>query len=483
MSATTWGTPPARWILFATVLSSGLVFLDATTVNVALPAIGADLDAELAGLQWTLNAYTLALAALMLLGGALADRFGRRRILLIGVSWFALASALCGLAPSVEVLALARGLQGIGGALLTPTSLAIIQASFSTGDRARAIGAWSALSGVGAALGPLVGGVLIDQLSWRWIFLINLPIAAFVALVAVRHVPESRDEAAVVGFDVAGAALAALGLGALTWALIEGGEVGGSATVWTAAVVGVVALATFVAVERRSRHPMLPPRLFASRQFSGANLVTLAVYAGLTGMMFLLVVHLQQVVGYSALAAGAALLPITGLMLALSARAGALASRIGPRRPMTLGPLVMATGLLLLVRVEAEASYVTTVLPAVVTLGLGLALTVAPLTATVLAAVEDRHSGVASGVNNAISRGAGLLAVALLPAVAGLSGDAYRDPVRFAAGFDTAMVAGAALVAAGGVLAWFTIRDESDAVPPVHCHSTGPPPLEASRGA
>lgn len=481
----TWGTPAARWVLLATVTGSGLAFLDASTVNVALPAIGTDLDAGIAGLQWVLNAYTLALAALIPLGGALADRFGRRRIYQFGVVWFAAASLLCGVSPTDELLAVARGLQGVGGALLTPGSLAILQASFARGDRARAIGAWSGLSGIAAAAGPLFGGWLIDALSWRWIFLVNLPVAAVVLAVTARHVPESRDLEAPRGFDVPGALLVAAGLGSLSWGLISAGEAGVGPGQVALLAAGVAALAGFVAVQARSPHPMLPLSLFRSRQFTAANAATLAVYAALSGMMFLVVIYLQQVAGYSALAAGASLLPVTGLMLLFSARAGHLAEVIGPRWPMTIGPLVMAGGMLLLLRLTPDGSYWTTVLPAVLVFGAGLALTVAPLTATVLAGVPDRHSGVASAVNNALSRGAGLLAVALLPVAAGITGASYQDPARFADGFQTAMIISAGLVAVGGLLAAALVRKElAPGVPGCpatelnrqhHCAIDGPP--------
>ena len=482
--AVAWGTPAGRWVLTAAVLGSAIVFLDTTVVNVALPTIGRELDTGLAGLQWTVNGYLLTLSALILLGGALGDLYGRRRVFVIGVVWFAAASALCGLAPNIEVLVAARALQGVGGALLTPGSLALLQSSFAEEDRSRAIGAWSGLGGVAAAVGPFVGGWLVDAVSWRAVFLINLPVAVVVVILAVRHVPESRDEEAGPGVDVIGAVLCALGLAGVTWALIEETAVVG--------VVGAVCLAAFVWWEARAPSPMLPLELFSSHQFTAVNVVTFSVYAALGATTFLLVLQLQIVLAYSPLEAGLALFPVTVLMLTLSARAGAMATRIGPRLPLTLGPVLAGVGLLALSRVDAGSHWLTAVFPGAVVFGLGLSLTVAPLTATVLAAVEDRHAGVASGVNNAVARVAGLVAVAVLPAVAGIGGDAAAgDPEGFSDGFQIALTVAAGMCVLGGALAWTLVRNEpvlaAVAAPPgtperAHhtCGIEGPPLRRAS---
>lgn len=480
-----------RWVLAASVLGSGLVSIDATVVNVALPAIGTDLGADVAGLQWIVTAYSLTLASFILLGGALGDRYGRRRVFLVGVVWFALASLACALAPTAPALVAARALQGVGGALLTPGSLAMIQASFAPGDRARAIGAWSGLGGVAAAAGPLLGGWLVEVASWPWVFLVNAPLAAAVVAITVRHVPETSDPAATGRPDALGAALGVLALAATTYALIAAPERGaGSAAVLAAGAVGVVAAGAFVAAERRARHPMVPLGIFASRQFTAVNAVTFAVYAAVGVVFLLLVVHLQVVAGFSPVLAGTALLPVTAVMLALSARAGALAARTGPRLQLALGPGVCAVGVLLMLRIGPGASYAGEVLPAVGVLGLGLALLVAPLTATALAAADAAHAGLASGVNNAVARAAGLLAIAVLPGAAGLSGQAWDDPAVFADGFATCLVVAAVLLVAGGVLAAVTIRDDVlDDEPPDqaegdapvgahlrHCTVDAPPP-------
>jgi EmrB/QacA subfamily drug resistance transporter len=455
-----FGSRAGRWVLAVAVLGSGLAFLDGTVVNVALPEIGRDLDASTSDLQWILNGYLLTLASLILLGGSLGDRHGRRRIFVFGVGLFTVASLLCAIAPTAEMLIGARLLQGIGGALLTPGSLAMIESSFRSGDRARAIGAWSGLGGVATALGPLLGGYLVDAVSWRAIFLINLPLGVFVTAMAARHVPETRDPTATGRLDVGGAALVGLGLAGTTYALIEAPDKGASPLILLAGIGGMAALVAFLLVERRSSNPMMPLSIFSSRQFSAANIVTFVVYAALGGVFFLLVAFLQISLGYSPIAAGAASLPVTVLMLLLSARSGALAQRIGARIPLTVGPLVIAVGLLLMTRIDPGDSYVSSVLPAVIVFGLGLTLVVAPVTATVLAAADSRHSGIASGINNAVARVAGLLAVAVLPLVAGLTGDSFYDPAQMADGFRVAMVACAGLSVVGGILAWLTISSD-----------------------
>lgn len=486
-----FGEPAARWVLGATILGSGMVLLDSTVVNVALPSIGADLDADVAGLQWTINGYLLPLAALILVGGWLGDRYGRRRIFVIGATWFAVASLLCALAPSTGFLVASRALQGVGGALLTPASLAIIHATFRREDRGRAIGAWSALGGIAAAVGPLLGGYLVDALSWRAVFLMNLPIAAAVVAVSLRHVPESSDPTVEGGIDLPGATSATLGLAGVTYALIESAERGlTSPSIVVATTGGLVALGGFVVIERRSAHPMLPVGIFSSSQFTFANLLTFVVYGALGGVFFLLVVQLQNGLRYSALEAGAASLPVTVLMLTLSPSAGALAQRVGPRLLLTVGPLTIGGSMLLMTRIEPGVSYVTGVLPAVTLFGLGLSSTVAPVTITVLAAADERHAGVASGVNNAVARVAGLLAVAVLPIAAGITGDDYTDPTALSDGFSTAMVITAALAAAGAVLAFSAIddsvlertdgEDEGDQIPARHCAIEGPPQRRAS---
>ncbi|MFI6077913.1 MFS transporter [Actinoplanes sp. NPDC051343] len=456
-----------RWVLAATVGGSVIASIDATVVSIALPSIGREFGTGLATLQWVVTAYTLTLAGLLLVAGALGDRYGRRRVFTIGVAWFAVASVLCAVAPTAGTLVAARALQGVGAALLTPGSLAIIEAAFVPDDRSRAIGAWSGLSGVAGAIGPFLGGWLIQAGSWRLIFAINLPIAAAVIAIARRHVPESREPGAAGRIDLAGGVLVTLGLVALTYGLIDGPAF---------VIVGALLLAGFVGWERHARTPMLPLHLFASRQFSGTNLVTFVVYGALGGALFLLPIELQQVSGYTPLQAGISLLPITVLMLALSARSGELAARIGPRLQMTAGPVLAGAGLALFTLIGPGGSYLTSVLPAVTLLGLGLAVTVAPLTATVLGAVPASHAGVAWAVNNDVARAASLIAVAVLPAAAGITGAAYLDPGDFQPGFQrAALICGAACVLAGVVSA-ATIRND-------HRPDRTGPPLRAGAGA
>jgi EmrB/QacA subfamily drug resistance transporter len=483
----TYKSAAGRWVLVATILGSSMAAIDSTVVGIALPAIGRDFHASLASLQWVFTAYTLTLAGLLLFAGALGDRYGRKKTFVIGVIWFALASLLCGAAQNAPELIAARALQGVGAALLTPGSLAIIEASFVKQDRSKAIGAWSGFAGVGTAIGPFLGGWLIQAVSWRLIFAINLPVAALVIAVSLRHLPESRDQAATGRVDFTGGVLVTLGLVGLTYGLIEGPSKGWASSLpLSALIAGVILLASFIWWERRAQSPVLPLKLFNSAEFSSANVVTFIVYAALGGALFLLPIQLEQVSGYTALQAGISLLPVTVIMLLLSARSGALASRIGPRLQMTVGPVVIAIGLALLARVGAGGSYVTDVLPAVLVFGFGLAINVAPLTATVLAAVPSEHAGAASAINNDVARAAGLIAVAVLPAAAGLTGSSYLHAHEFSSGFHHAMLIAAGLCLLGAVLAGLTIRNPSKAAkkalgptPPggnvLHCALDAPP--------
>jgi EmrB/QacA subfamily drug resistance transporter len=445
------GTPQGRWVLTAAVLGSGMAMLDGTVVNIALRSIGDDLDASIAQLQWVTNAYLLSLASLILVGGSLGDHLGRKRVFLAGVTWFAIASALCGMAQSPGQLIAARLLQGVGAALLTPGSLAMIQGSFRKADRGRVIGQWAGLGGIAAAIGPLLGGWIIDNASWRWIFGINVPLAVVVVLVAARHVPESRDPEAARSFDVLGAALGVVGLGGATYALIENGSAPTS-RVLTAAVVGVVALVLFVYFERRHPDALVPMHLFASRTFSVANGLTLLVYGALGAMLFFLVLQLQVVTGWSPLAAGLSTVPLTLVMLVFSSRAGALAARIGPRLPLSVGPVLCGVGTLLLRGVNEDTGYFTGVLPGMLVFSSGLVLLVAPLTSSVLAAAPDRYAGIASGINNAVARTGSLLSVSALPAVVGIAGADYQNPSVFAAGYQQALLICAVLLFAGGLV-------------------------------
>ena len=451
-----FGTARGRWVILAAILGSGIAFLDSTVVNVALPHIGDDLGGGLSGLQWTLDGYLLTLSALLLLGGALGDEYGRRRLFVFGLIWFTAASVLCGFAPSIGALIAARALQGVGGAMLVPGSLSLITASFRTEDHGAAIGAWSGLTGAATAIGPFLGGWLVDAVSWRLVFLINVPLAAAALFVTLRHVPESRDPQAGKRPDFIGAATATIGLGGLVYALIQGPAHGWSPFVVTLGVIGAAALVAFPFVEMRVRSPLVPLGIFRSRQFSGANATTFVVYAALSVALFLVVVEMQTVLGYSALQAGTATLPITVLMLVLSPRAGRLSQRIGPRIPMTIGPLVVAGGLVLLAGIGPDTTYFTGILPGLVVFGLGLSLTVAPLTAAVMGSVAENHVGVGSGVNNAVARVAGLLAVAVLPALAGL--ETASAGVQFSDGVSRALYISAALAVLGAINSWITIR-------------------------
>jgi EmrB/QacA subfamily drug resistance transporter len=459
-----YGTPAARWVLAAAVLGSGITALDSTVVGIALPPIARTFHTGLGALQWVVTAYSLTLASFLLIGGSLGDRLGRRHIFSVGVVWFMVASAVCGFAPSALVLIIARALQGVGGALLTPGSLAIIQASFRPDDRGRAIGAWSGLGGLATAAGPLVGGYLIAAASWRWVFFINVPVSLVVLVIAARHVPESRDPTVTGRIDTQGAALTVIFLAGLTSGLIEGPTLG-----WTSPVVVVsllaaaVSLPTLLWVEHHQPNPMIPLALFKVRQFSAANAVTFVVYGALSGALFLLPVVLQTVAGYTPLASGLALLPITVLMLAFSARSGRLAARIGPRLQMSVGPVVAGAGLLLLVRAPTSGSYLQQVFPAMMVFGTGLAITVAPLTATAMSAAPPEHAGVASAVNNVVARAAGLLAVAILPLLSGIAGTSALAPATLASGFKTAMVISGVTCIAGGLLAALTIRNSTRA--------------------
>jgi EmrB/QacA subfamily drug resistance transporter len=442
-----------RIALLTVILGSGIALLDGSVVNIGLRTIGTDLDADLAELQWVLNGYLLSLASLILVGGALGDRFGRRRMYLAGIAGFAVTSAMCAFARTPEQLIVFRVLQGVAAALLTPGSLAIIEAGFRREDRPAAIGTWAGVSGVASAVGPLVGGFLLEHGGWRWIFAINVPLCLLVLWLG-RQVPESRDDSTEHGrFDLPGAVTGVAALGVLTYGLTSWRD-------WSGVVVGgcaalaVALTVVFVLLERRPG-AMAPVQMFASRVFTAANLMTFLVYGALGAVIFLLVLQLQVTSGYGPLAAGLATLPITILMLLFSSRMATVAARTGPRIPMTVGPLVCAAGVVLLAYVGADASYAVHVLPGMLLFSVGLTMLVSPLTAAVLDAAPDRHAGVASGINNAVARAGSLLAVAALPALVGLTGDDYRDPVRLTEGFRTGQLLCAVLLAAGGIVSWF----------------------------
>jgi EmrB/QacA subfamily drug resistance transporter len=494
-----------RWVLAATILGSSMVFIDGTVTNVALPALQANLQATSVDVQWVVEAYALFLAALLLLGGSLGDHFGRRRIYAIGVVLFALASAWCGLAPNISQLILARAVQGVGGAMLVPGGLAIISASFPESERGRAIGTWSGSTAITTALGPVIGGWLIEHVSWRAVFFLNLPLALVVLLLVVWRVPESRNEEESQKLDLSGATLATLSLGAIVYGLIESSRLGLQSPVVIASVsAGVVIFALFILVEARVRQPMMPLRLFRSRNFAGANLLTLFLYASLAGTLYFMPLNLIQVQGYTATAAGAATLPFILIMFLLSRWSGGLVKRYGARLPLVVGPTVAAAGFALFLRTGVGGSYFTSFFPAIVVLGFGMAISVAPLTTTVMNSVNQSHAGIASGVNNAVSRTAGLLAVAVfglimfhafngcleqrlsvLPIpvevrqalnterlklaaaeIPNSLGEEMRVTIKqavnecFVVGFRRVMLVGTALALAGSVLAWLLIRTE-----------------------
>ncbi len=497
-----------RWTLVSAVLGSSMAFMDGTVVNVALPAIQRSMNASGADAQWLIEAYALFLAALLLVGGALGDRFGRKRVFLVGVVVFTAMSAACAAAQDTGQMIAARALQGIGAALLVPGSLALLGANFPESTRGRAIGTWSAFSGITAAIGPVVGGFLVDHFSWRWAFVLNVPIGVVLVLACLAKVPESRGDAADGPVDIAGAVTATLGLAGVVFALIEAPTRGwGSAPVAIAGVVGLAGLAAFVACEARVRNPMLPLHLFADRDFAGANLLTLLLYAALGGSLYFVPLNLIQVQGYAATAAGAALLPFVAIMFALSRWAGSLVDRMGAKIPLVVGPTIAAAGFALLARPGVGGSYWSTFFPAMCVLGLGMTITISPLTTTVMNALGEKLAGTASGVNNAVSRAAGLLAIAALGAVlaqvfeprlhdalaraqlpAGVGDAIYaqrsklgaiaapagtasavaaqvRDAVghAFVAGFRTVMLSSAGLALASALSAWWLISGRKPA--------------------
>ncbi len=432
-----------RWLVVAMILASGMAFLDSSIVNLALPDIDRDLGAGVAGLQWTVNAYTLTLASLILVGGSLGDRLGRRRVFIVGVAWFAIASVLCAVAPSIEVLVAARALQGIGGALLTPGSLAIISSSIDPDDRGRAIGVWSGFSGITTAVGPLMGGWLVEQFGWRSIFWLNVPLAVVVVVIAVRHVPETTGEQSRLDFG--GAALTVASLAFMTYGLVE--------QQWWPTSIGVLLLVAFVVHQWRAPHALVPLSLFADRVFTAANICTFAIYGALSGTGFLLVLQLQYVSGYSPLEAGLATIPPVLLMLLFSGRAGAWGARVGPRRPMTMGPLIMALSTLIYLRIDEDPNFWLEIIGGGVVFGIGLTMLVAPLTTAVLASAPAVQAGIASGINNAVARTSSLLAVAAIPPIAGIAGANFASPEVFSPGYRTGMLICGAMLALAGVLA------------------------------
>jgi EmrB/QacA subfamily drug resistance transporter len=455
----TLATPAGRWVLTAAILGSGMAFLDTTMVNVALPSIGRALGGGFSLLQWVLAAYLVTLASLVLLGGALGDALGSDRVFLAALAAFGLASLLCGVAPSGPLLVIFRLLQGAAAGLLIPGSLTLVTTSFAGEERGRAIGIWSLLSGLATVVGPLLAGILVGAGGWRWVFLINVPIAAVALFIALRHAPANDRGMRPMHehLDLAGAACCTAGLLLFAYALIEAPQGSSGARAIIALALAVAALIAFLAVEGRRDRPMLPLPLFAIRDFAVANLATLLVYAALSVSLLLVVLQLQRVSGYSPLGSGAAIFPITLLLLVLPPRMGGMVSRMGPRRLMTLGPLVAAVGLLLFTRLATNGSYIKVVLPAAVIFGLGLAITVAPLTTTVLRGVPAARAAAASGVNNAIARLAGLLGVVIVPLFTGLATGGAAGAV-LTESFHRTMLVSAVLCAAGAIVSFFGLR-------------------------
>ena len=445
-----------RLTLFTVTLGSGIAMLDGTVVNIALRTIGTDLGASLAELQWISNGYLVSLASLILVGGALGDRIGRRRTYLMGVAGFAVGSALCAFAQSPLQLVVFRVLQGAAAALLAPGALAIIQASFRKADRPSAIGTWAGFAGIAVAIGPFLGGFLVEHAGWRWVFAINLPLCAIVLVLGMK-MPESLDREAPRHFDYKGALAGVVALGVTTYLLTSWRDLPVLVVV-AGLVVSVLAGWAFLVLEKRPG-AMAPLSMFRSRVFSAANLMTLLVYGALGAVLFFLVLQLQVTAGYDAIAAGAATLPLPVVMLLLSSRASVIAARTGPRLPMTIGPIVCATGTVMMSGVDSDTSYWTGVFPGLTVFSLGLAALVSPLTVAVLAAVPGNHAGVASGVNNAVARAGSLLSVAALPSIVGLMGEDYRDPVVLTAGYHQALIISASMLAIGGVVSWFGLHE------------------------
>lgn len=453
----------SNWILVASILGSGAVFLEGTVVLVAVPAIGKDLGLGMSGLQWVMNGYLLTLSALILFGGALGDRVSHQRVFGFGLIGFALSSLGCAIAPNIVILVAARVVQGIAGALVVPNSLAMLETAFSGKARGVAIGRWAAWSGISTAIGPLAGGWLVDAASWRFVFVSVVPFSIAAAWIALSRSDVTKTKFSKERLDYAGAILVTLGLAGMVSALIVAPDAGfGSALTLTLGLGGMLMLVAFVVMESRAKNPILPLDVFRSRQFIGANLNTVFVYAGLNGLFFLLMLEMQNRMGYSALKAGASLLPINALLLILSPRTGKLAARIGPRLPMAVGSLIAGIGSLLFMRMEPHASYMTVLFPAIVVFGVGLGALVAPLTSAALQSLADSRAGIASAVNNAAARLAGLLATAAIPLAVGIGGSRRPNGAALDSAFGKAMLIVSALCGIGAIVALVMVRGGRD---------------------